>query len=649
VEPPVTTPAEASSKQNALVETCQLADPNILLASYGKMIFGSQAHDVVGAPCRCPSCGAVPTACAREVSTGEPKSLDNLLVKVEVNGEKWRIPISSVMSDDFDGLLGHLNHAGVPASVTLGFDSGNSQICPWTRVWHATWVSTMLSSATVGGSQMLRLVAMTDPNHKPLSITLCSFCGAELEAAADAMAPAAVDATYVLSKPATETSADEDTHGGIAPPMVIFCIDISASMSTTLKLEGGGYATRLQCVQTAVAQQLLVLQQQHPGSIAVVITFGAEVCVYTDSGNRSMVARRAHEVEADLLAKGESLSASCTEVVGSAIERLRATISSLRPCGNTALGPALAVGVGLAKGRAGSKIVLCTDGMANNGVGAIRNREVCPFYGEIGRRAAEEGTCISVVTMEGEECSMENLGISADLTGGQVEMVEMQSLSSKVGSMLADPILGSGLEVTIIAGGGATISTDLTVAAKGGACVATHMVGNVTGKTTATFGLVGPQGLVGAQAGSRNVVPVQMQLLYTRPNGEQVMQVLTSCQPCTADREVAEADINSTCVALGGIHVAARLAQVGKYQEARAQLISTSRLLQRAMHNVSHQEAYLAFIGQAEKLDGFMRERESQEKVFGIDTSAQRGRDDDASRAMYQMKSLSKQEFQSRA
>lgn len=244
---------------------------------------------------------------------------------------------------------------------------------------------------------------------------------------------------------------------------------------------------------------------------------------------------------------------------------------------------------------------------------------------------------------------MENLGICADLTGGQVEMVEMQSLSSKVGSMLADPILGSGLEVTIIAGGGATINTDLTVAAKGSACVATHMVGNVTGKTTATFGLVGPQGLVSAHAGTRNVVPVQMQLLYTRPNGEQVLQVLTSCQPCTADREVAEADINSTCVALGGIHVAARLAQAGKYQEARAQLISTSRLLQRAMHNVSHQEAYLAFIVQAEKLDGFMRERESQEKVFGSDSSAQRGRDDDASRAMYQMKSLSKQEFQSRA
>lgn len=237
---------------------------------------------------------------------------------------------------------------------------------------------------------------------------------------------------------------------------------------------------------------------------------------------------------------------------------------------------------------------------------------------------------------------MENLGICSDLTGGQVEMVEMQSLSSKVGAMLADPILASGLEVSIIVGGGAAIGADATIATKGDACVGKHSVGNVTGKTTATIGLVSPQ------AASATIVPVQLQLLYTRPSGEQVLQVLTLRLACTATREEAEADINGTCIALNGIHVAARLAQSGNYQAARAQLISTSRLLQRAMHDVSRQEAYLSFIVQAEKLDGFMRERESHEKVFAADSNAQRGRDDDASRAMYQMKSLSKQEFQSR-
>merc|ERR1719301_289269 len=126
-----------------------------------------------------------------------------------------------------------------------------------------------------------------------------------------------------------------------------------------------------------------------------------DVCVYTDGGSRSFLARRAHDNEAELLARGLEWSTSCNEHVGAAAGRLCETLVGLRPSGNTALGPALTVGVGLASGRSGSKIVLCTDGMANNGVGAIQDRKrIVDFYGDIGRRAAEEGTCISVITME---------------------------------------------------------------------------------------------------------------------------------------------------------------------------------------------------------------------------------------------------------
>lgn len=237
---------------------------------------------------------------------------------------------------------------------------------------------------------------------------------------------------------------------------------------------------------------------------------------------------------------------------------------------------------------------------------------------------------------------MENLGVCADLTGGQVEMVDLRSLSSKISTMLADPILGTGLEMKVIVGRGASLCADATVSFTGNACTASRSVGNVTGKTTTTVGVVCSSADLG---GSGRVLPLQLQLQYTRPSGEKVMQVRTVYWPCSESREDAEADIDGTCVALAGIHAAARLAQSGSYRAARAHLISTSRLLQRAMHALPHQDAYLSYVVQAEKLDGFMRERESQDKVFGAESTAQRGRDDDASRSMYQMKSLSVEEF----
>jgi hypothetical protein len=290
--------------------------------------------------------------------------------------------------------------------------------------------------------------------------------------------------------------------------------------------------------------------------------------------------------------------------------------------------------------------------MANNGVGAIRNRtQVLEFYSDIGRCAAEEGTLVSLITMEGEDCSMENLGTCADLTGGQVEMVDLQALSSKVGAILANATLGTGLEIVVIAGAGVRVechnaSLNSSCASKGAAWVMKQTVGTATARTDLTFKLDGLAELV-SQSGEQ--VPVQLQLRYSRPDGEEVLQVLTLRPTVCTDRDESEADINGTCVALDGIHRAALLAQQGLYRAARVELISTCRLLQRGMRTSAHQESYLSFIVHAEKLDGFMRERESQDTIFGKDSGSQCGRDDDASRSMYQMKSLSVSDLSSRA
>jgi hypothetical protein len=244
--------------------------------------------------------------------------------------------------------------------------------------------------------------------------------------------------------------------------------------------------------------------------------------------------------------------------------------------------------------------------------------------------------------MEGEDCSMENLGTSADLTGGQVEMVDLQALSTKVGAMLANPIVATGVEVVVIMGAGGLPAGSPDAGQKGSAHVRALTVGNATAKTDLTIDFGVSADFVG------DCMPIQLQLRYTRPDGQQILQVCTVAQQVNDRRDEVEADINGTCLALGGIHSAARLAQEGEYRPARVKLISTCRLLQRAMHSLDHQESYLSFIVQAEKLDGFMRERESQERVFGASSSRQSGRDDDASRSMYQMKTLSVEDFTSR-
>ena len=123
--------------------------------------------------------------------------------------------------------------------------------------------------------------------------------------------------------------------------------------------------------------------------------------------------------------------------------------------------------------------------------------------------------------------------------------------------------------------------------------------------------------------------------------------------------------MNSAACSLSTVQSAAALAEQGKYEAARIQLMSHVRLLQRSMTTVSGQEAYLNFVCTAERLDQFMRQQQAEEVARlqlekqdqlkslqstndeGSPSSAARcsDRDDDSSSVIFQMKRLSLSDF----
>lgn len=70
----------------------------------------------------------------------------------------------------------------------------------------------------------------------------------------------------------------------------------------------------------------------------------------------------------------------------------------LEECGPTALGPALLVSTTMASKVRGSKVILCTDGLANVGMGKLDNfksteeeEEAGIFYEDISKAAVDNG------------------------------------------------------------------------------------------------------------------------------------------------------------------------------------------------------------------------------------------------------------------
>jgi hypothetical protein len=90
------------------------------------------------------------------------------------------------------------------------------------------------------------------------------------------------------------------------------------------------------------------------------------------------------------------------------------------------LGPALIAAIEIAsKGTPGSSIYLCTDGLANIGLGALENlnEENRKLYEELAEVAKTRNLSVNIMTIKGEGCKMEVIGKIAESTHGNMKVV----------------------------------------------------------------------------------------------------------------------------------------------------------------------------------------------------------------------------------
>jgi len=139
-------------------------------------------------------------------------------------------------------------------------------------------------------------------------------------------------------------------------------------------------------------------------------------------------------------------------------------------------------------------VVICTDGLANVGLGNFDEAkteeqiaQVEEFYEKIGQYAKSKGLTINIVSIIGDECNLESLSKLADMTGGEVERVDPVSLTKNFSNILSNPIIASNVIAKVKLHKGlqfrneddANLSADKSLLVKD--------VGNVTSSCEITF------------------------------------------------------------------------------------------------------------------------------------------------------------------
>ncbi|KAH3767756.1 circularly permutated Ras protein 1 [Pelomyxa schiedti] len=437
----------------------------------------------------------------------------------------------------------------------------------------------------------------------------CTFCGHDNNVhVSPEELPKGDIVDYVLQAPTGTAAASPEATS------LVFCVDTSGSMCVSYEMPGkfklkGDHMTklsglnteradqylpgqrrettwvsRLQTLQAAISTQLETLARERPERTVGLVSFNNDVTVFGDGTATPITVAGDKLDNYDELVR-QSAELTLTTPIARAKEALSRKLFELEENGQTALGPALVLAAGIAAQKRGSEVVICTDGLANKGIGSMEFIEVPDqreaierFYENVGLTAKTNGVVVSVLSIKGSEAGVEHLGTVADATGGAVSMIEPTELTKNFSSILANPVIATHVKAKIILHQGMYVRTD---DAKN-ASQSTEEIGNVTAESECTFeyGTKPSEEIPGYD--SLEFLPFQVQIEYTKLDGMKCVRIISHKQPITHDLDHAVQDANIEVLGVNAVRQAAKTARSGDYTAARFTNLAHRQLIQKA-------------------------------------------------------------------
>ncbi|XP_016889559.1 circularly permutated Ras protein 1-like isoform X2 [Cynoglossus semilaevis] len=396
-------------------------------------------------------------------------------------------------------------------------------------------------------------------------------------------------------------SLNPDEPPCAADPLLLFCIDISGSMSITSQVTVKNHVTyesRLEFVQEAVVLCVQRLSEQQPDIRVGLITFNNHVRLHGYGSLGSHILSGADLIDSNCI-KEAAASFPTPPPLSLTKDFLQSQVKGLTESGTTALGPAALLAVAMASRQPGSKVIICTDGKANTGLGNLEEEEndartllsSTIFYQDLGEYAANQGVTVSVLSIEGTDCRLDELGRLADRTSGRVVIASPNMLHQEFENIIMNRTIATHCSVTLLLPKSLSVRGERESAHK-----AVREVGNVDPDTEITiqFGASQHDSQVSPPA-SGSCVSIQLQIRFRQKNGQTRLRVITANRDVTDDSSAALSSLSLAIIQLNSSQVSAALAVRGRFLDARKEGELQKKLIERAIehnHSVKDKETY---------------------------------------------------------
>eukprot|EP01132_Coremiostelium_polycephalum_P003718 gene3718-4631_t len=429
-------------------------------------------------------------------------------------------------------------------------------------------------------------------------------------------------------------NSDDDEKKSKDESVILYCIDISGSMMQATLIDNNManilgvkpsspnlpvYVPRFTLIKYAIEAQITELKKQYPHRKVGIITFGSEVRVVGDCKMRSIEPPRHKFYDMSyLLETGSSCPAGNLEPISKSFDGLVSFLKNLSSSGFTALGPAVTTAVGMCTKFPGSKIIVCTDGCSNEGLGKLDDNnylasvnlvETNGFYHDIGVLAQQNGVSISVFGIKGQDCRLEQLGKLADKTSGEINLVEPSNLLDDLKVVFDLPTLATNVTIKLklhhqlfINSNNSNTNTSTTTTTTTTTNQQNNtdkdngiLIGNVNRNTTTAF----EYGLKPNEKidDSLKSLPFQLQIYYTTLSGMKCVRVITQTIKTTKDKDLAEEHADIEVLGINLAQQPSKMASEGDYESARIKNLQSVGLLHRV-----HKKKQVQFQQQQQQL-----------------------------------------------
>ncbi|KAL7886947.1 hypothetical protein AOLI_G00046680 [Acnodon oligacanthus] len=411
----------------------------------------------------------------------------------------------------------------------------------------------------------------------------CYFCQTLSPAPSPALGPptGCEDLLFLLTPDLKGQSPDGN--------LLVFCICTSRSMSTQVDVESNATCrSRLHSVQEAVLQCVHTLGERDPELRIGLVTFDDKVTMHSVGELPSRILQGGELSDKDYL-KEAGLSFPTPPPLSQSQASLQMEIHKLQESGASALGAAALVSIMMASKHPGSKVLVCTDGVPNAGLGNLDPELSCSivsssiFYQELGETAATQGVSVSIVSVEGSGCRLDELGRLTDGTGGKVVISICDDLYGEFMGLIDDRTIATHTTVTLLLPSALTLKGEK----EAGHC-GMREVGNITEKSKITF-QYGETEKTRALLRGRSVC-VQLQVRYRRWDGLSMLRVLTANLKTTEDSSQVLASLCLSILLLNASQTSAALALRGRFRDTQKERDAQKQLVHRALEHRQNTE-----------------------------------------------------------